>query len=150
MQKVWNCLTADELQSLGKVVGEVAQPGLVVTLHGPLGAGKTTFTKGLALGLDVKEMVNSPTYTLLKEYEGRLPLYHFDVYRVESEEEELGFEEYFDSDVGVVVVEWPSRIEGILPMDRLDIHISYEEKGRSVRVESGGTLSQRVLEEMQS
>ena len=92
-------------------------------ISGFLGAGKTTFTASLAKGLGVKEIVNSPTFTILKEYDsGRLPLYHFDAYRLEGQSEDLGFEEILDSE-DVCVVEWPEFLEDILPQERLAITI---------------------------
>lgn len=97
----------------------------VITLEGDLGAGKTTFTKGLAKGLGIKRNVNSPTFTIIKEYhDGRLPLYHMDVYRVEDSGEDLGFDEYFHGN-GITVVEWAHLIQDQLPEKRLDIKILY-------------------------
>ncbi|HZH61462.1 MAG TPA: tRNA (adenosine(37)-N6)-threonylcarbamoyltransferase complex ATPase subunit type 1 TsaE, partial [Metabacillus sp.] len=97
----------------------------VITLEGDLGAGKTTFTKGLAKGLGISRNVNSPTFTIIKEYkDGRLPLYHMDVYRVENADEDLGFDEYFHGN-GITVVEWAHLIEDQLPDERLDIKILY-------------------------
>ena len=91
-------------------------------LEGDLGAGKTAFTKGLAKGLGVTRMVNSPTFTIIKEYMGSLPLYHMDVYRVSESEEDLGFDEYFEGD-GVTVVEWAHLIKDHLPEEILTIYI---------------------------
>jgi tRNA threonylcarbamoyl adenosine modification protein YjeE len=101
-----------ETQRLGARLGALLEPGDVVLLHGDLGAGKTAFTQGIAAGMGVTTTVNSPTFTILKEYFGRLPLFHFDLYRIESPEEvqTLGFEDYFDSD-GVSVIEWAERGE---------------------------------------
>ena len=96
--------------------------GDVIALEGDLGAGKTAFTKGLAKGLGVTRTVNSPTFTIIKEYQGRLPLYHMDVYRVSESEEDLGFDEYFHGD-GVTVIEWAHLIKEQLPEDILIIHI---------------------------
>lgn len=96
--------------------------GDVIALEGDLGAGKTAFTKGLAKGLGVTRTVNSPTFTIIKEYQGRLPLYHMDVYRVSESEEDLGFDEYFEGE-GVTVVEWAHLIKEQLPEDLLVIHI---------------------------
>ena len=96
--------------------------GDVIALEGDLGAGKTAFTKGLAKGLGITRTVNSPTFTIIKEYQGRLPLYHMDVYRVSESEEDLGFDEYFDGD-GVTVVEWAHLIKEQLPEEILVIHI---------------------------
>lgn len=97
--------------------------GDVIALEGDLGAGKTTFSQGLAAGLGITEYVDSPTFSILKIYEGRLPLYHMDVYRLEDLGEELGLEEYIYGD-GVALVEWPSRIASILPANT--IHISFD------------------------
>ncbi len=105
----------------------------VITLEGDLGAGKTTFTKALAKGLGISRNVNSPTFTIIKEYrDGRLPLYHMDVYRVEDESEDLGFDEYFHGN-GITVVEWAHLIEDQLPNERLDIKILYmDETSRTI------------------
>ncbi|OCA88706.1 tRNA (N6-adenosine(37)-N6)-threonylcarbamoyltransferase complex ATPase TsaE [Bacillus sp. FJAT-27225] len=105
------------------------KPGDVLTLEGDLGAGKTTFTKGLAVGLGIKRMVNSPTFTIIKEYYGRMPLYHMDVYRVSDQYEDLGFDEYFNGE-GVTVVEWAHLIGEQLPAERLDIRITLEPDNR--------------------
>ena len=99
--------------------------GDVLALEGDLGAGKTTFTKGLARGLGVARNVNSPTFTIIKEYQGRIPLYHMDVYRVEDSFEDLGFDEYFDGN-GVTVIEWAHLIEDQLPDELLTIYLYHE------------------------
>ncbi|TMU82743.1 tRNA (adenosine(37)-N6)-threonylcarbamoyltransferase complex ATPase subunit type 1 TsaE [Bacillus sp. BHET2] len=101
------------------------KPGTVLTLEGDLGAGKTTFTKGLAKGLGVSKTVNSPTFTIIKEYRGRLPLYHMDVYRLGDSFEDLGFEEYFEGE-GVTVVEWAHLIKDQLPEELLSLSIYRE------------------------
>ena len=102
--------SAADTQRLGALLGALVQPGDVVLLEGTLGAGKTALTQGIGAGLGVRGAINSPTFTLLKEYQGRLPLYHFDLYRIEDPEElfTLGFEDYFGGD-GVAVVEWADR-----------------------------------------
>ncbi|MCK6255307.1 tRNA (adenosine(37)-N6)-threonylcarbamoyltransferase complex ATPase subunit type 1 TsaE [Fictibacillus sp. KIGAM418] len=112
----------EETSELAEKLGTLLGPGDVLTLEGDLGAGKTTFTKGLAKGLGVKRVVNSPTFTIIKEYKGRLPFYHMDVYRLEDSDEDLGFEEYFEGE-GVTVVEWAQFIADRLPEDRLNIVI---------------------------
>src|SRR5699024_9375847 len=94
--------------------------GNVLTLNGNLGAGKTTFTKGFAKGVGVKRAVSSPTFTIIKEYRGRIPLYHMDAYRLEYSDEDIGFDEYFHGE-GVTVVEWATFIEEFLPEERLII-----------------------------
>ena len=104
--------SADETRQLGEALGALLAPGDLVLLEGDLGAGKTALTQGIGRGLGVAGTINSPTFTLLKEYEGRLPLYHFDLYRIEDPDEllTLGFEDYFTDD-GVCVVEWADRGE---------------------------------------
>jgi tRNA threonylcarbamoyladenosine biosynthesis protein TsaE len=102
----------ERTHALGRALGELAQAGDIILLEGELGAGKTAFTQGIGLGLGVAATINSPTFTILKEYEGRRPLYHFDLYRLDEPDElyELGFEDYFRDD-GVCVVEWAERGE---------------------------------------
>ncbi|MBD5806976.1 tRNA (adenosine(37)-N6)-threonylcarbamoyltransferase complex ATPase subunit type 1 TsaE [Lactobacillus sp. 0.1XD8-4] len=108
---------------LGEKIGQQLVAGDVLVLDGDLGAGKTTFTKGLAKGLEIPDIIKSPTFTIIHEYQdGRLPLYHMDAYRLENGgAEDLGLEEYFDGD-GVSVVEWAEFVEDELPADFLAIH----------------------------
>lgn len=107
---------AKDTYNAGAELGATLKSGDIVYLNGDMGTGKTEFAKGIAQGLEVQEYVVSPTFTIVNEYTGRLPLYHFDVYRICDEEEmfDIGFEEYLYSD-GVVVIEWAERISGILP-----------------------------------
>ena len=121
--------TPDDTLEIARQLGKMLEPADVLLLEGDLGAGKTTFTKGLATGLDIKRNVNSPTFTIIKEYQGRIPLYHMDVYRLEDSFEDLGFEEYFYGD-GVTVVEWAKFIEDQLPQSHLDVHIYHEDHER--------------------
>ena len=95
-------------------------PNMIICLDGELGSGKTVFTKGIANALGVKESITSPTFTIIKEYDGELPLYHMDVYRLNGSVEGTGIEEYFHKG-GVVVIEWADMIHDILPEERLDI-----------------------------
>lgn len=126
---------ADTFQ-IGKQLGMQAIPGEIYLLEGDLGVGKTIFTKGFAEGLEITEVVTSPTFTILHEYEdGRLPLYHFDVYRIEEPEEmdEIGFESYLYGD-GVCLIEWASRIAEILPETCIQVRIEKNlEKGFDFR-----------------
>lgn len=118
--------SAEETFALGQQIGEQAEPGDVYTLIGDLGVGKTVFTQGVAKGLGIKEAVNSPTFTILQVYEeGRLPFYHFDVYRIGDVEEmdEIGYEDYVYGD-GVCLIEWANLIEEILPQHYREITIS--------------------------
>lgn len=113
----------EETIALGKKIGALLKAGDVLVLDGDLGAGKTTFTKGIAAGLDIPDIIKSPTFTIIHEYQdGRLPLYHMDAYRLENGgAADLGLEEYFDGD-GVSVVEWAEFVEDELPADFLAIH----------------------------
>ncbi len=114
-----------DTEKLGEKIGQKVQPGTVIALIGDLGTGKTTLTKSIARGLGVTETVTSPTFNIIREYRsGRLPLYHFDVYRIGDPDEmfELGYEEYFYGD-GVCVVEWADIIEELLPEDAVVIAI---------------------------
>lgn len=129
---------------LGCSLGEQAESGLVVCLNGDLGVGKTVFTQGFAAGLGIQEPVSSPTFTIIQEYEeGRLPFYHFDVYRIGDPEEmeEIGYEDYFYGD-GVCFIEWADLIRELLPEKRLEITIEKcLEKGfdyRSIIIEERG------------
>ncbi|MEH7076237.1 tRNA (adenosine(37)-N6)-threonylcarbamoyltransferase complex ATPase subunit type 1 TsaE [Neobacillus drentensis] len=117
---------SEETSQIAARLAAFLQPGDVIALEGDLGAGKTTFTKGLAQGLEIRKTVNSPTFTIIKEYKGKLPLYHMDVYRVADAYEDLGFDEYFEGD-GVTVVEWAHLIEEQLPAERLTIFLYREE-----------------------
>ena len=125
-----------ETFELGKSIGEKAKAGEVYTLIGDLGVGKTVFTQGVAKGLGIEEPVNSPTFTILQVYdEGRLPFYHFDVYRIgdESEMDEIGCEEYVYGD-GVCFIEWADLIKGIIPRKHTRIEIKKNlEKGFDYR-----------------
>ena len=117
MKQVYETYSAEETYRLGQKFGERAQPGQIYTLTGDLGTGKTVFTQGFAAGMGIRESVNSPTFTILQEYEeGRLPFYHFDVYRIgdAQEMEEIGYEDYFFGE-GVCMIEWAEQIEELLP-----------------------------------
>lgn len=128
----------DETIRLAEKLASLLKPGDVITLEGDLGAGKTTFTKGIARGLGVKRVVNSPTFTIVKEYTGELPLYHMDVYRLEDSDEDIGFSDYFDGD-GISVVEWAQYIKDYLPGEYLNINISYvDEHKRLIKFQPKG------------
>ena len=128
--------SAEETFALGQRIGREALPGQVYTLIGDLGVGKTVFTQGVADGLGITEPVNSPTFTIVQEYEsGRMPFYHFDVYRIGDIEEmdEIGFEVYFYGE-GVCLIEWAELIEELLPKKRTEILIEKDlEKGFDYR-----------------
>ena len=115
----------EETYELGRKIGLQARPGQVYTLTGDLGVGKTVFTQGVAAGLGITEPVRSPTFTIVQVYEeGRLPFYHFDVYRIGDieEMEEIGYDDYFFGK-GICLIEWAELIEEILPDDRISITI---------------------------
>lgn len=138
--------SADETYEYGRKMGEEARPGDVYCLTGELGVGKTVFTQGFAAGLGIREGVSSPTFTIVQEYEeGRMPFYHFDVYRIGDVEEmeEIGFEEYIYGE-GVCLIEWADLIREILPQDFVGICVEKDlEKGfdyRKITLERGGVL----------
>ena len=123
--KIWETNGPEETFALGEQMGKQARAGEVYCLDGDLGTGKTVFTQGFAAGLGIAEPVNSPTFTILQQYEqGRLPLYHFDVYRIGDVEEmdEVGFDDYIMGD-GVSLIEWADLIEEILPEKRTEVRI---------------------------
>ena len=138
MSAVERALThsTDETLELAGTVGELLRAGDVVSLVGDLGAGKTVFARGVARALDVTEPIVSPSFTIVREYEGRMPLVHVDVYRIDTVQElhDLGFEELLRDDA-VTLVEWGDMIDGLLPGDRLD-----------VRLAPGDTDDERVVE----
>ncbi|MDD3278430.1 MAG: tRNA (adenosine(37)-N6)-threonylcarbamoyltransferase complex ATPase subunit type 1 TsaE [Lachnospiraceae bacterium] len=117
--------SAGETFALGKKLGEQALPGQIYTLVGDLGVGKTVFTQGIAAGLGIEEPISSPTFTIIQEYEsGRLPFYHFDVYRIGDieEMEEIGYDDYFFGE-GVTMIEWANLIEELLPDSIISVKI---------------------------
>ena len=135
-ETIFETYSPEETRELGKKIGEAALPGAVYTLVGDLGVGKTGFTQGIAEGLGITEPICSPTFTIVQVYEeGRMPFYHFDVYRIGDIEEmdEIGYEDYFYGD-GLCMIEWANLIEEILPEKRHDITIEKDlEKGFDYR-----------------
>lgn len=143
-------ISKDPNQTLefAKRLAQMLQQGDVIALEGDLGAGKTTFTKGLAEGLGIKRTVNSPTFAIIKEYQGRLPLYHMDVYRVADEFEDLGFDEYFEG-IGVTVVEWAHLIGEQLPGTLLTIYLYHQsEQARKIVLRPAGTRYEELCKEI--
>ena len=136
MQNIFETYSPDETFALGRRFGESAKPGDVCTLIGDLGVGKTVFTQGIAAGLGIDEPVCSPTFTIVQVYEGgRLPFYHFDVYRIGDPEEmdEIGYEDYFYGE-GLSMVEWGNSISELLPPQHKEITIEKDlEKGFDYR-----------------
>ena len=133
--------TADDTRAVGRAVGELLETGDVVSLTGDLGAGKTTFVQGAAGALGVDQPVLSPTFTLVREYRGRLPVYHLDVYRLERVQDvvDLGFDELVDAG-GVVLIEWGDAIDQLLPPDhvRVELTLAGEDDARTIRVDLRG------------
>ena len=133
---IYETFSPEETFEFGKKLGEEAKPGLVYTLTGDLGVGKTVLAQGIAAGLGIEEAICSPTFTIVQVYEeGRLPFYHFDVYRIGDIEEmdEIGYEDYFYGD-GLSLIEWSNLIQEILPEKRTDITIEKDlEKGFDYR-----------------
>ena len=134
----------EETFEVGRTIGMNAKSGQIYTLTGDLGVGKTVFTQGVAAGLGITEPVNSPTFTIIQEYEdGRLPFYHFDVYRIGDleEMEEIGYDDYFFGQ-GICLIEWAELIEEILPEKRIEVPIEKDlEKGfeyRKITIEERG------------
>ena len=122
---IWQSNSEKETFAVAEEIARQASPGDIYLLEGDLGVGKTVFAKGFALGLGITEPITSPTFTIIQEYEqGRLPFYHFDVYRIADEEEmfELGYESYFFGQ-GVCLIEWASLIQGLLPAECRTIRI---------------------------
>ena len=121
-------------------------PNMIICLDGELGSGKTVFTKGIANALGIKESITSPTFSIIKEYDGELPLYHMDVYRLDGNTEGVGIEEYFNKG-GVVVIEWADTIKDILPKERLDIKFKVlDENKRMLILKPYGTKYEELCE----
>ena len=121
-----------ETRKLGTRLARGLRAGDVIALFGELGSGKTCFTQGLGQGLNVKMPITSPTFTIMQEYPGRLPMFHFDFYRLNSDIElhDLGVDEYFDGD-GISLIEWPEIVKEWLPENRIDIYLSATFDGKS-------------------
>jgi tRNA threonylcarbamoyladenosine biosynthesis protein TsaE len=150
---MWSVITAGPEQTwrIGELLGALLGPGDMLCLYGDLGAGKTSFSYGIARGLDVREQyITSPTFTFVNDYEGRIPLYHIDLYRLTDpgELENIGFEEYIDSD-GVTVIEWAERAEDELPVSRLSVYLSYvDDHSRELGFLAEGERYEKLLEEL--
>jgi tRNA threonylcarbamoyladenosine biosynthesis protein TsaE len=139
-----------ETQGIGEVIGKAALPGDVLLLEGKLGAGKTCLTQGLARGLDIDEYVLSPTFVIMREFYGRLPLYHIDLYRLDDIDEtmDLGLDEYLYG-TGICVVEWAEKALSILPRKHLMIRIDYlSDTERVLRIEPCGQRYSELAEQI--
>lgn len=136
----------DELMAWGEKLGALLRKQDVLILTGDLGAGKTTFTKGLARGLGIKQMIKSPTYTIVREYDGRLPLYHLDVYRIGEDPDSIDLDDFLFGD-GVTVIEWGELLGASLPSDYLKLTILRKNDGRELVFDAKGRRAKNLLEE---
>lgn len=142
----------EETKMLAKQLADLLKPGMTILLEGQLGAGKTTFTKGVAETLGIKRAVKSPTYTLIKEYtDGKIPLYHMDLYRLEdAEDEDLGLDEYFYGD-GITIVEWGSFMQEDLPEEFISITLKVMENlnDREIILSAKGNTYIKIVERLE-
>lgn len=138
-----------ELIAIGEQIGKKLIAGDVLVLTGDLGAGKTTLTKGIAKSLGISQMIKSPTYTIVREYEGRLPLYHLDVYRIGDDPDSIDLDDFLYG-AGVTVIEWGKLLSSDLLDDYLEVFIERDIDGRKVRFDAHGTRSQELLEDLQN
>ena len=139
----------EELINLGERLGTLLQKNDVLILSGELGAGKTTFTKGLAQGLGIRQMIKSPTYTIVREYEGRLPLYHLDVYRIEGDADSIDLDEFLFGG-GVTVIEWGHLLGEDLPDSYLELELLKEAEGRRLHFSAQGPRAEQLIKELQN
>ncbi|NBI07322.1 tRNA (adenosine(37)-N6)-threonylcarbamoyltransferase complex ATPase subunit type 1 TsaE [Senegalia massiliensis] len=143
--------STEQTERLGKLIGSLLNSGDIICLDGDLGAGKTTLTKSIVKGLGVDEYVTSPTFTIVNEYEGKVHVNHFDVYRISDVDEmyDIGYDEYMDSE-SVNIIEWSSIIKEILPEDRIEINIERLEKDnkRKFNINSIGERYKDLVEEL--
>ena len=141
-----------DTEKLGKIIANCIEKGTVICLDGDLGVGKTSLTQFIAKEFSVKEYVVSPTFTIIKEYDGKLPFYHMDVYRIESEDDmyDLGYDEYIYSE-GVTIIEWSHSIEGILPKERVNIKIRrIDDNKREINIEGKGQVYEKLVKELKN
>ena len=141
-----------DTEKLGKIIAKCLEKGTVICLDGELGAGKTSLTQFIAEEFGVKEYIVSPTFTIIKEYEGKLPFYHMDVYRIGSEDDmyDLGFDEYIYSE-GVTIIEWAGLIRAILPQERVNIKIiRIDDMKREICIEGEGPVYEKLVKELKN
>lgn len=138
----------NETIALGEKLGKFLSKGTTICLKGDLAGGKTTFTKGIGKALNIKQVINSPTFTILKIYNGDLPLYHIDAYRLENANYDLGMDEFEDE--GIMVVEWPEYYEQYLPQDYIEIDFTYvDDNTRNIEFIAHGDKYQEIVKEME-
>ena len=146
MIKQFNVQSLAETEELATKLAALLSPPDVLTLEGDLGAGKTTFTQALARGLGITRTVSSPTFTILKQYEGKYPFNHLDVYRLEGSDEDLGWDELFYGDA-ISVIEWAHLIEEDLPTERLEIRLVHGGNNtRSITIKPFGKHYEKICE----
>ena len=149
MERKLKITNESQMIKLGEEIGKNAFKGMVITLVGDLGAGKTTMTKGIGKALNITRVINSPTFTIMKIYEGTLTLYHMDVYRIDNNSGDDYLEEYFYLD-GVSVIEWADNISDIIPNNRLEISIEIDNDfNRIVNLKSDSDEYNKVIEEIE-
>ena len=140
-----------QTELFGERLGRLLEKGDVVCLNGDLGAGKTTLSKSIGEGLEVEDYITSPTFAIMNQYNGRIPLYHFDVYRLEGwhQLEDIGAEDYFYGN-GVCLIEWAETIQEYLPKDRMEIRLSFgiNEGERTLMLRAFGPRFEKLLEEL--
>ena len=137
----------EKTKQLGRTLGEVLKKGDLIALTGELGSGKTTMIQGICKGLEVQEKVTSPTFVLITTYQGRIPVYHFDLYRLEGKDEflNLGYEEYFYGE-GVTLIEWSEKVREYLPAKRIEIHLHrLKENEREIEIISYGKELKNIV-----
>jgi len=142
--------SSEETKNLGEELSKLTKPGDLLAFYGELGAGKTCFIQGISRGLKVKDYVTSPSFTIINEYQGKIPIYHFDLFRLDNAEEiiELGYHEYFYGE-GLTVIEWAGKIEQLLPKEHLKIKIKFKDRyQRKISFISQGDRFKKFLEEL--
>ncbi len=146
-EKIFWSHSSEDTENLGKTLGSLLEPPLLLLLIGDLGTGKTTFVRGLARGLGISSGVNSPSFALIQEYNGRIPLYHIDLYRLSQPEdlETLGLEEYLSA-WAVVAIEWPEIAQPLLTGERLEVRFSLQNDDRELHLIAFGQRVEQILE----
>ncbi len=140
--------TNNETISLGYNIGKLLKKGMIICMSGDLGAGKTTMTKGIAKALEIDAHITSPTFTIMKMYEGILPLYHMDCYRLEGLKQDIGLDEYLGDD-GIAVVEWSDNIKDLIE-ESLNINIAYlSDEERLITISANGNQYLKLVEELE-
>lgn len=138
----------EDTKQLAEIIAKFVVPGTVILLNGDLGAGKTTFSQFFGSALGVTQNITSPTFNIIKSYDGRMPFHHMDCYRLEGAEDDLGFDEYFYGD-GVTIIEWPEMIEDFLPENYLTLQIKrVDEMSREVTLNAIGAEANKLKEQI--